>query len=67
MTVIDVVAIDTAKTPNVRRASKKWESHRKNKQARERDLPALLSLLKLESLKLKFGIVQFDSWLPVFV
>ena len=44
ITVTDVVATDTAKTPNVRRASQKREIHRKNKQAKERDLPALLSL-----------------------
>lgn len=41
ITVTDVVAADTAKTPNVRRASKKWEIHRKNKQAKERDLVLL--------------------------
>lgn len=33
ITVTDVVAIDTAKMPNVRRASKKQEIHRKNKHA----------------------------------
>lgn len=38
ITVIDVAAIDTAKTPNVRRASKKGEIHRKNKQTREREI-----------------------------
>lgn len=68
ITVTDVVAIDTAEAPGVRRASKEWEIHRKNKQAKERSSSAAFpTVLKPESLKLKFGKAQFDSWLSVFV
>lgn len=64
ITMTDVVAIDTAKTLNGRRASEEREraTGKINKRKRERSSSAAFATaLKLESLKLKFGRAQLDS------